>query len=427
MQLTAQDPSLRILKPWWDVMSDYLSLLMLVASVFSASLQVYSEKVLCVPVPPKPLLENVINLTSIHGFPSYYFTSGRKTIIETQYYLIINQWCYEHMVLNFARFFPYLILVNSTGFMVISNFWFKFPGTHSRIKHFITVLGMCLYSPWTTKALAKTMYEESRIHVDPSETWSEAPEPISPSVSHIKNIEQPAMYEERRIHVDPSETRSEAPEPISPSVSHIENIEQPVITEQSEDPPRPPQKQVSFCLEEAERPIVTHRRSKKLIKEVTDKGTNVPILDKKEGEQAKALFERVKNFRLHTEGKSLLYYTYKTQAILRVLLATALFLYVTYHTSDIKFEFYCVEPQNISGFTEFNCIYTPWRMFNMLSIIFLLLLFVYTLMCLYTVYWIFCYKLQKYSFEIIRNGLSIDDIPDVINDLAFLLHLIDQC
>ncbi|XP_077118439.1 volume-regulated anion channel subunit LRRC8C-like isoform X1 [Ranitomeya variabilis] len=390
MQFTAQDPSLRIVKPWWDVMCDYLNLLMLLVSVFFATLQAYSENVLCVPVPPKPLLENVINLTSIHGFPSYYFTSGHMTIMESQYYLIINQWCYEHVVPNYARFFPYLILVNSTVFMVTSNFWFKFPVTLSRIKHFITVLGMCLDSSWTTKALAKTMYEESRIHVVPSKTRSEAPEPISPSVSHIKNIEQP------------------------------------LITEQSEHSLTPPQKQVSFSLEEAGRPSVTNRMSKRLTKAVTDKRTNVSIVDKKEGEQAKALFERVKNFRLHTEGKSLLYYTYKAQAILRVLLATALFSYVTYHTHDIKFEFYCVEPQNISGYTEFNCIYVPWRMFNLLSIIFLLLLFVYILMCLYTMYWIFCYKLREYSFEIIRNGSSIDGIPVAMNDFAFLLHLIDQ-
>ncbi|KAM4039422.1 volume-regulated anion channel subunit LRRC8C-like isoform 1-T2 [Anomaloglossus baeobatrachus] len=389
-QFTAQDPSLRILKPWFDVMSDYLNLLMLSVSVFSSTLQAYSDKMLCVPVPPKPLLENVINLTSVHGCQSYFFTSGHKTTMESQYYLMINQWCYEHVIPNYLRFFPYLILVNSSIFLITSNFWFKFPGTLSRIKQFITVLGMCLASPWTTKALAKTMQEE------------------------------------RRIHVAPSETKAETPEPINPPVSLIDNTEQPVITEKPEDLPKPPQKQVGFFLEEAESPSVTHRKPKKFIKAVTNKGINVSLFDKKEGEQAKALFERVKNFRLHTEGKSLLYYTYKTQAILRVLLATALFSYVTYHTPDMKYEFYCVEPQNISGYTEFYCVYVPWRMFTMLSVIFLLLLLMYNSICLYTVYWIFHYKLQEYSFEIIRKGSSIDDIPDVINDFAFLLHLIDQ-
>ncbi|KAM3926822.1 volume-regulated anion channel subunit LRRC8A-like [Leptodactylus fuscus] len=396
-QFIAQNPSLRIVKPWWDVLSEYFQLLMLAVSVFSASLQASSEIILCVPIPPNPLRETFIDLTSIHGVETYFFPTGQKTPMNIQYYLMINQWCYEHAVPHYARFFPYLILVNSTIFLITSNFWFKFPGTISKIEQFITVLGKCLASPWTNKALSTTVYEETKIHVAPLEVKP------SETIAEVKALE--------------SETS------IRPSVSQLENIEEPVITEQPKDPPK---KQVSFHLEEVERSHMAYRRSTKFTNAATDKVTTLSIIDKKEGEQAKALFERVKNFRVHTEKKSLLYYTYKIQVFFRLLQATALFLYISFYTPHMKYEFYCVEPRNISGYTEFSCIYVPWRMFTMLSIIYLLLLFFYIFICIYTIYWIFRCRLQEYSFEMIRKESRIDDIPDVSNDFAFLLHLIDQ-
>ncbi|XP_044132933.1 volume-regulated anion channel subunit LRRC8C-like [Bufo gargarizans] len=363
-----------------------------------------SEKVLCVPIPPKPLAETVINLTLIHRFESYFFPLGHNTSMELQYYIVINQWCYEHVVPDYSKVFPYLILINSTVLLIAGNFWFKFPMTRSKIEQFVTVLGMCLASPWTIKALSRAVHEESRNYALPLETKASE-----------SNTKDKAL-----------ETVAESPAPIMPSVSQIGNLEQSLTTEQPEDLPKPPQKRVNFHLEEVQRPQAIYRRSKKFMKVVAGKGTTESILDKKEGEQAKALFERVKNFRLHTEKKSLLYYTYKMQALFRLLQATAFLSYVTYHTPDMKFQFHCVEPQNISGYTEFSCVFVPCRMFTMLSIIYLLVLFIYTFIFLYTLYWIFCYKLQEYSFEIIRKETRIDDIPDAINDFSFLLHLIDQ-
>lgn len=236
-----------------------------------------------------------------------------KTSMDPQYYDMINQWCYEHVVPYYPRSFPYLILVNSAIFLITSNIWFKFPGTHSKIKEFIIVLDMCLASPWTSKDLLRVV-----------------------------------------------------------------------------------------------------------------KGTNVSIINKQQIEQVKALFERVKNFRLHTEEKSLLYHTYMMQAIFRLLQATTFFSYVAYNTQAMQFTYYCVEPLNISEYMEFSCVFRLRGMFTMLSIVYLLVLFVYTFLCLYTVYWIFCYELQEYSFSFFRTELRIKDIPDIINDFAFLLHLVDQ-
>ncbi|XP_075061207.1 volume-regulated anion channel subunit LRRC8A-like [Mixophyes fleayi] len=377
---SAQDPALRILKPWWDVMSDYINVFMLMVSVFAASLQMSQEKMLCVPTPPSPRGAVVVNLTSTSGVQNYLFHSGYKTTLDFQYYLLIEQWCYDNDVLSYSRFFPYLILTNSMIFLITSNFWFKFPGTSSKIDQFISVLGKCLNSPWTIKALSETVYE----NITEIPIKAESSSPIMPPVS---------MPECKELTGMPQTSQQE------PTHVHVENVERPPVTSDS---------------------------SKNLAGAVVDTGDTVKILDKKEGEQAKALFEKVKKFRLHTEEKDILYCMYRRQTILRLLEAITFLIYVSYYTPRMKHVIHCVEPLNITGYTDYYCIHGLWRMFSMLSIGYLFVLCIYICICLYTVNWICYNKLKEYSFETIRKESGIDDIPDVINDFAFLLHLINQ-
>uniref|UniRef100_A0A667X1G7 LRRC8 pannexin-like TM region domain-containing protein n=1 Tax=Myripristis murdjan TaxID=586833 RepID=A0A667X1G7_9TELE len=139
--------------------------------------------------------------------------------------------------------------------MVSSNFWFKYPKTSSKIEHFVSILGKCFESPWTTKALSETACEDSEENKQRLAGASSLPKHFS--------------------------TSSEEGSP---------NQSAPVLGKSA----------VKFSAE-------------KLVIEVP----SMTILDKKDGEQAKALFEKVRKFRAHVEDSDLIYKLYVVQTVIK--------------------------------------------------------------------------------------------------------------
>ncbi|XP_016325245.1 volume-regulated anion channel subunit LRRC8C-like [Sinocyclocheilus anshuiensis] len=360
-QFTEQQPAFRVLKPWWDVFTDYLSVVMLMIGVFGCTLQVMQDKIICLPQrtfspnqtelmcpPPSTNHESIVPVHELKGL---------KTNLDIQQYNYINQMCYEKALHWYAKYFPYLVLIHTIIFMVCSNFWFKFPGSSSKIEHFISILGKCFDSQWTTRAL--------------SEVSGENPE----EKDNKKN----------------SASRSNLDTPIGES-----NLEK---TQSLRSIPE---------------------------KIVVDKPA-ASVLDKKEGEQAKALFEKVKKFRLHVEEGDILYMMYVRQTVVKVLKFILIIAYNSTLVSKVRFNVTCTENmQDMTGYRYFCCNHTMAHLFSKLSYCYLCFVGVYGLICLYTSYWLFYISLKEYSFEYVRQETGIDDIPDVKNDFAFMLHMIDQ-
>ncbi|MEQ2166526.1 Volume-regulated anion channel subunit lrrc8d [Goodea atripinnis] len=193
-------PTYRILKPWWDVFMDYLGIVMLMLAIFSGTMQLTKDQVVCLPIfdqtqdgsggvleTHSPELgdafwnkENVIGeqaaplmskqppkgIVPSNPFPqSPAFTQpqpkGVRTKLDFQQYVFVNQMCYHVALPWYSKYFPYLALIHTIVLMVSSNFWFKYPKTSSKVEHFVSILGKCFESPWTTKALSETACEDS--------------------------------------------------------------------------------------------------------------------------------------------------------------------------------------------------------------------------------------------------------------------------
>ncbi|XP_025028065.1 volume-regulated anion channel subunit LRRC8D-like [Python bivittatus] len=148
------------LKPWWDVLMDYLVLAMLMISLLSGTLLISVDNMTCLPlnvklnetsaVVPK---SRAMDQTITEEFPVA--NSHRSVSLDYQQYLYISYVCYQKVLPWFVKYFPYFALVNSLFLMASNNFWFRYPKTSSKIEHFLSILMKCFESPWTTKALSE--------------------------------------------------------------------------------------------------------------------------------------------------------------------------------------------------------------------------------------------------------------------------------
>ncbi|XP_041861535.1 volume-regulated anion channel subunit LRRC8C [Melanotaenia boesemani] len=361
-QFSEQQPAFRVLKPWWDVFTEYLSVIMLMIGVFGCTLQVMQDKIICLPqrqLPPdnssqvemKPLFNLQSNTSAVKEM------SGLKTYLDIQQYSFINQMCYEKALHWYAKYFPYLVLIHTLVFMVCSNFWFKFPGSSSKIEHFISMLSKCFDSPWTTRALSEV------------------------------SGENPEEKDDKKSRTSLSNVAVSAGEGSLVKTQSLRSIPEKIVVEK----------------------------------------TSASVLDKKEGEQAKALFEKVKKFRLHVEEGDILYIMYVRQTVFKVLKFLVIIAYNSSLVNKVRNRVHCeVDIQNMTGYKYFMCNHTMAHLFSKLSYCYLCLVAVYGLTNLYTSYWLFYRSLKEYSFEYVRQETGISDIPDVKNDFAFMLHMIDQ-
>lgn len=287
---------------------------------------------------------------------------GRKNNLDIHQYVFVNHYCYERFVHWYAKFFPYLVVIHTMIFMVASSFWFKFPGTSSKIELFVTILAKCFDSPWTTRALSE--------------------------VSEERGEEKLVNWRRSTMSKDPADRRTDDDETV-------------VLLRSSSVKSNPEKKN-------------------------PEPQSTPSVLDKKEGEQAKALFEKVKKFRTHVEEADLLYVMYVLQTSLKVFKFLLITIYSAVLVPNIEIVVRCYVPPELTGFDIYCCNHNKANLFSKLAYCYICFVGVYGLLCIYSLYWLFHRPLKEYSFEQVRLETGINDIPDVNNDFAFLLHLVDQ-
>ncbi|KAM4036554.1 volume-regulated anion channel subunit LRRC8D-like [Anomaloglossus baeobatrachus] len=341
----------KALKPWWDVLMDYLLIIMLMTSFFSATLLITMDKVVCMP--KSKLAENMSNDFSKAGMATKpTLTSpkdiGHLTNLDYQQYMYVSVVCYHRVMPWQSKYFPYLALINTLLLLVSSNFWFKYPKTSSKVEHFLSILAKCFESPWTTKALEETS-------------------------------DQPPPEHSRQKS---SSSRSMDYSPRTPLIHEMP---------------------LSFI------PVSVSA-----------------ILDKKEGEQAKALFEKIRHFRSHAEDSDVVYRVYVGQTVFKVVKVAIILGYSLSLVGSFSFHHPCRPGiQNLMGYSVFTCTHNLAFILEKLLVTYIILVSIYAFLSAYALFWLLTNTLKVYSFEKNSEGAGFSDIPDVKNDFAFMLHMVD--
>ncbi|XP_053712255.1 volume-regulated anion channel subunit LRRC8C-like [Synchiropus splendidus] len=363
----------RVLKPWWDVFSEYLCLAMLMIGVFGCTLQLTQDKIACLPSPFTSPTPDAIDCSYIRNYgenesqghpstPVIKEVFGRKNNLDIHQYVFVNHYCYERFVHWYAKYFPYLVVIHTMIFMITSSFWFKFPGTSSKIDIFVTILGKCFDSPWTTRALSE--------------------------VSEERGEEKLGSWRRKTMS-------KESPDPQGEGEEAVGLLRSSSVKSNPE-------------------------------KAVPEPQSALTVLDKKEGEQAKALFEKVKKLRTHIEEGDILYLMYVLQTCIKVFKFILIVIYTAALVLNIQIVIRCLVPPELTGFDIYCCNHNKAHLFSKLAYCYICFVGVFGILCIYTLYWLFHRPLKVYSFEHVRLETGINDIPDVKNDFAFLLHLVDQ-
>lgn len=269
---------------------DYLVLLMLMVSILAGTLLLSRDGVVCIPVhslpsrnssyseipsdsPTSPLTPD-LSPASHFGVPA----KGRRTNLDFQQYVYVSQVCYHEALPWFSRFLPYVTLLQSLLMLASSCFWFHFPLTSARIEHFLAILAKCCESPWTSRALSRTAKLDNAHRPPPEEEQAMKPPPlpITRQSSLDSGTDSPLL-----VRTGSMSTTVAQPSPCPSSLSRCSTLSILSLPEPSALP------KAAHILPDGSRPG--------------------PTLDRSDGEQARALFERVRRFRAHCESSDIIY------------------------------------------------------------------------------------------------------------------------
>ncbi|CAL8270815.1 unnamed protein product [Lota lota] len=401
----------KLLKPWWEVFMDCLVVLMLMLSVLAGTVLLSRDKVVCLPVVDTAATTSSNNSRSNHsspaggGVPVEINPSGepsarpakRKPLVYQQY-VFISQVCYHEALPWYSRFSPYMALLQTLLLLASGSFWLHLPLTSARVEHFLAVLAKCVESPWTTRSLSHAALHESTppAHAVTLEgaglSDHKAPPPGTPTTPRARH----------RHSVDSGTD--------SPSLGRATTSSGPAPPSMA-PPPGPRGVAAAVAGERAGQAAVS--------------------LDRSDSEQARALFERVRKFRAHCESSDVIYKVYVCQTLFKLLASVLIVSLSAPLLGSMSFSHVCHpgEEGSLVGYSTFQCAHTLASLLHKLLLAYLLLLASYGLLNLYALGWIAHSSLRQYSFSEPRDPRDpspLRDVPDLTNDLAFLLHMADQ-
>ncbi|XP_041050411.1 volume-regulated anion channel subunit LRRC8D-like [Carcharodon carcharias] len=361
-----KQPAFKVFKPWWDTFMDYLTIIMLLLAIFGCSIQLYMDETFCLPHPKNNEISapmlDTQGMSDISANPEVLMNPDAFPSVRQGRVTKLYVWQYWY--------------INQMCYSQIP--WFTRFFSYLILFHtvvLITCSNFCFTYPKTSSKLQQFLDILQKCFQSP---WT------SKALSTA-------------ICVDASEQE--------------EALASPKTTENDND-------------------TISTKGDTSTIKLPTRIHSNMTIpgstMDKKDAEQAKALFEKVRKFRFHVEEKDTIYKLYAGQTLFKTIHCLIIIGYFPAYIYVINFNNLC-EPNALKlvFYKTFDCTYSTARFIGKLALLYLGLVIIYWILGIHTICWVFRKPLKIYSFEK-RGESQFGDIPDGRNDFAFLLHLIDQ-
>ncbi|XP_028393214.1 volume-regulated anion channel subunit LRRC8D-like, partial [Dendronephthya gigantea] len=169
--------SFKILKPVWDVITDYLVIFLAMLSIVFAGMEVTSGRFECLAAVNCPGISSSNTSSFFLSHMKYHnvcksFYNSQKTNVRikgtdvmtdlkssVQYSNFVNSECSKSAIPNFLAYFWFLMFIEAFVLIILDNLWLKLPTTAATIESFVSLVMACYASPCSnlelTKALSK--------------------------------------------------------------------------------------------------------------------------------------------------------------------------------------------------------------------------------------------------------------------------------
>jgi hypothetical protein len=171
----------KILKPVWDVITDYLVLFLAMLSIAFAGMEVTSGSFQCLAAVDCPGISRSNTSGSLLSHIKYgnackaFYSSQKTNIIKRtdvvtdlknsfQYINFVNSECSKSAIPNFLAYFWFVLFIEAFVLIVLDNLWLKLPTTASIIENFVVLVMECYASPCPNWALTQALSDMPATH-----------------------------------------------------------------------------------------------------------------------------------------------------------------------------------------------------------------------------------------------------------------------
>ena len=166
--------AVQIVKPWWNLITDYLLKLLLMISLLVGGMELTSGSFDCLPTVncSLPNSRTLFSKVNYNNACTAFFTSrkamdckGTTVAVELKKYpahcaKYVNSECRKTAVHWFPSYFSFFFFGQALLLLVLDNFWVKFPPTASVIETFSILVIECYESPETSFCLPHELFNQ---------------------------------------------------------------------------------------------------------------------------------------------------------------------------------------------------------------------------------------------------------------------------